>query len=77
MNESMLQIPLSLFNTLMESYYFKEACFHCGIEEWHKYADIKSTMSKMSMGDIQKFYNISVDTIVQDNSQPFCEACNE
>ena len=46
-----VNVPIEIYNALLQAYYFAKACKLCGIEEWDKYHDVELMHTLLATDD--------------------------
>lgn len=53
-NEELMTVPAYMFERLLQSYYFEQACRYYGIDGWEKYKDVELYQKQLAVNDIMK-----------------------
>ena len=53
-NEELMTVPAYMFERLLQSYYFEQACRYYGIDSWEKYKDVELYQKQLAVNDIMK-----------------------
>lgn len=53
-NGKTVEVPREIFERLLESGYFEEACKRCGIEKWNMYDNVLLCQKQLAVSNIME-----------------------